>query len=87
MEEKLSTWLKEARDQDIIVETWMLSLEGKKILHDLYPWKFHNPEFDEEVSPILSSQLQVIKQKKIGRRVRERNGQIMLLYLSKKMPG
>ena len=49
MEEKLSTWLKEARDQDIIVETWMLSLEGKKILHDLYPWKFHNPEFDEEV--------------------------------------
>ena len=52
-EEQLSSWLKEAHNQDIIVETRMLPLEGKSILQELYPSKFDDPESDEEVETTL----------------------------------
>ena len=48
MEDRVSLWLTEVRGQDIIVETWMLPYEGKKILHQLYPWKFGEPDSESE---------------------------------------
>ena len=42
MESKLIDWIREVREQDFIVETWMLVIEGRKLLEALYPWVFKN---------------------------------------------
>ena len=36
MESKLIDWIREVREQDFIVETWMLVIEGRKLLEALY---------------------------------------------------
>ena len=42
MEVNLIEWAKEVRDQDLMVETWMLEIEGRKLLTELYPWKLRH---------------------------------------------
>ena len=48
MEKCLSQWIKETRKVGVPVETWMVSDEGKDILHKLYPLSFPDPsEFSD----------------------------------------
>ena len=47
METQLRDWLNNARKLNIIIETWMIRIEGKRILCELYPGKFKNNVEDE----------------------------------------
>ena len=48
MEKKLSWWIRDTRKVGVPLETWVVSNEGKDILHKLYPLSFPAPiEFSD----------------------------------------
>ena len=47
METQLFDWLNNARKLNLIIETWMIRMEGKRILCELYPDKFKNNVEDD----------------------------------------